>query len=231
MPSLLYVALENMVWISTQTAREWGRYWAAPWWYKLRGALAWAWLGSSPNLAIARYWRRTHPDEPLRGGLPEDCGDLTYGELLPGAACQLLEWAQLKAGERVVDLGCGRGILPLVAALAYALPALGVDIIGEYVDRGERAAKLMGVEKLCQFQVLDFCQGPLPSGALYFIPATCLSEESYRALVAQLGAVSAPGQKFFSLSRPLPFKKWSAPQVREIPCTWGPARVYYQYRL
>ena len=90
MPSLLYVALENMVWISTQTAREWGRYWAAPWWYKLRGALAWAWLGSSPNLAIARYWRRTHPDEPLRGGLPEDCGDLTYGELLPGAACLML---------------------------------------------------------------------------------------------------------------------------------------------
>ena len=68
---------------------------------------------------------------------------LWHGQLAP-AQQAMLEAAQLQAGERVLDVACGTGIVSFAAARAVAPggDVLGVDLSGRMVEAAQRRASL-----------------------------------------------------------------------------------------
>lgn len=216
---LLGVGLANGAWVAGRTAVELARFGRSSWWWRLRLALVRAWLGSSPLQVIAR--------EGPGSGLGE--GDLVYGETLPGTAFELLELLEVGPGDIVVDLGCGRGVVPLVAGLAFGARAVGLEALEGFVERGERTARALSLEKV-SFQQGDFRVGRLPEGTAYFLAGTSLEPASWSAVTRRLAAVAWPGVRAASLSQALPEQDWELLGTRRMPFSWGPATVFLHRR-
>ncbi|MGM9998798.1 MAG: methyltransferase [Candidatus Bruticola sp.] len=223
---LIWVALENMFWIFRQTLREAILYSRFRWWYKVRFSLMLSWLGSSPNLAVLRFLRKNSPQMLQGGGLPDDCGGLTYGETLPGTAYRLLKLASASAQTKVADLGCGRGIVPLTAASAFQAPSIGLDIIEEYIHRGRKAAHLLNLTDQVDFQELNFCHDKIPSADIYFLTGLCLEDKTWRKLQKQLAAQAPEEAVVISVSRLLRGPEWELQSRQTEAFTWGTAEVY-----
>ena len=192
----------------------------------MRWALYKAWFGYSPNLAIHKHLKNNNP-EILQGNyLPDDCGDLTYGETLPGTAYDLLKTLEINSESKVVDLGCGRGVFPLVAGAAFGAESIGCDIIEDYITRGNRATGYLNLQDKIKFQLLDFTRDPLPPADLYFLSATCLQEETWQKLLTNLHRTAKPDNQVLSISQPLPHSLWQLQMRANVAFTWGKATVY-----
>ena len=77
-------------------------------------------------------------------------------------AAKLVKFAQVKAGQRVLDVGCGTGVVAITAARRGA-KASGLDLTPALLERARENASLAGVE-------VDFIEGdaealPYPDGA------------------------------------------------------------------
>lgn len=74
---------------------------------------------------------------------------------------RMLEIAEVKAGDYVVDLGSGDGRIVITAAQKYRARGLGVDIDVELVERSRALAKEAGVADRARFEVGDVLQADL----------------------------------------------------------------------
>ena len=74
---------------------------------------------------------------------------------------RMLEIAEVKAGDHVVDLGSGDGRIVITAAQKYGARGLGVDIDAELIERSRALAKEAGVADRAQFEVGDVLQADL----------------------------------------------------------------------
>lgn len=214
---LLGVGLKNMGYVACRTASELRSYGGRGWWWRLRIALRLNWFGTSP-LGILKKETDNIPD------------DLVYGETFPGTAYEILQKLDITAEDSIVDLGCGRGVVPLTAALAFGIKSCGIDIINGYIERCRKTAASLSLEELADFLKLDFRHAPLPKASIYFIAGTCLSDESWKELMERLEKASKPGTRAVSLSQPLPSDKWDILRRETMPFTWGPTQVYFQIR-
>lgn len=225
--SLFYSALENIFWITSQTCRELKEHGTSSWWWQVRWALYKAWFGYSPNLAIHKYFKEHHPELLQENNyLPDDCGDLTYGETLPGTAYHLLKTLEIGPQSKVVDLGCGRGVFSLVAGAAFGAESIGCDLLEDYIIRGNKAASYLNLQEKVKFQLLDFTKDPLPSADLYFLSATCLQEETWQKLLTNLHRTTKHDDQALSISQPLPHSLWQLQMRANVPFTWGEATIY-----
>jgi protein-L-isoaspartate O-methyltransferase len=136
------------------------------WWWKLR----WAVWREFRDLDIAA----------IVGG---ESADLSYGETPTVTLARILEVAELTPGARFVDLGAGRGVTVLAAAL-MGYSASGLEIVGEYVLRARRAAQRLAVE--VEFRQQDFLQGEWPEGDLYLMNSTAFGEDMRDKLTERL---------------------------------------------
>lgn len=229
---LLLIAFENIFWIIKQTIREFFLYGGCLWWYRLRLSLMLSWLGSSPNAAVLRYFKQ-HAPQMLQNGhnLPDDCGDLTYGETLPGTAYALLKLVGASKRTKVVDLGCGRGVVPLTAALAFDSEAVGIDIVADYIKRGQRAVSLLGLKNKVSFAEADFSHHKLPAADIYFLTSVCLDSKTWAALQKNLLRYAPRGAKVISVSRELSYPGWEICDRLVYPFTWDEATVYIYHRI
>ncbi|GEM_PF-1060853 len=216
---LLGVGLANAAWVTTRTGIELLRFGRSSWWWRLRWAMIRAWVGQTPLGVVRR--------EGAASGLSEE--DLVYGETLPGTAFDLLKALEVGSQDIVIDLGCGRGVLPLVAGLAFQARAVGLEVLEGFVSRGRRAAEFLGLDGV-DFQKGDFREGPLPRGTVYFLAGTCLEPSSWAAVTRNL-ADSAPARaRAVSLSQALPSAEWEALGRREMAFSWGSATVFLHRR-
>jgi SAM-dependent methyltransferase len=74
---------------------------------------------------------------------------------------RMLQLAQPKAGERLVDLGSGDGRIVIQAAKRFGTSGLGVDIDPKLVGLARENAKRAGVEALTRFEVQDLFETDL----------------------------------------------------------------------
>lgn len=75
------------------------------------------------------------------------------------ALTTLLMEKYLKPGEKVLDVGCGSGILSIIAARLGASRVLGIDIDDEAVTASEENGELNGVMDIARFQIGDLTEG------------------------------------------------------------------------
>jgi len=74
---------------------------------------------------------------------------------------RMLQLAQPKSGERLVDLGSGDGRIVIEAAKRFGATGLGVDIDPKLVTLARENAKRAGVEALTRFEVQDLFETDL----------------------------------------------------------------------
>jgi SAM-dependent methyltransferase len=74
---------------------------------------------------------------------------------------RMLQLAQPKAGERLVDLGSGDGRIVIEAARRFGAKGLGVDIDPKLVNLARANARRAGVESLTSFEVRDLFETDL----------------------------------------------------------------------
>ncbi len=198
----------------------------------MRFSLMLSWLGSSPNVAVLRYFQQ-HAPQRLQNGhnLPDDCGDLTYGETLPGTAYALLKTVGASEKTKVADLGCGRGVVPLTATLAFGSQSVGIDIVPDYIKRGRRAANLLGLKNKVSFQEADFSHDKLPIANIYFLTAVCLDTKTWLALQKNLLKQAPQGSQVISVSRKLNSSEWELYHQSAYPFTWDEATVYIYRKI
>ena len=75
------------------------------------------------------------------------------------ALTTLLMEKYLKPGEKVLDVGCGSGILSIIAARLGASRVLGIDIDDEAVTASEENGERNGVMDIARFQMGDLTEG------------------------------------------------------------------------
>jgi SAM-dependent methyltransferase len=88
----------------------------------------------------------------------------------------MLDLAELKPGERLIDLGSGDGRIVLAAARRGA-SALGVELASDLVRRAREAARFEGLEARASFRRDDLFIVPLRGAdvvTLYLLPAVNL---------------------------------------------------------
>jgi cyclopropane fatty-acyl-phospholipid synthase-like methyltransferase len=67
----------------------------------------------------------------------------------------MLDMASITDNDRVYDLGCGDGRIPIAAASLYGARGVGIDIEPYWVDESRLSAKAAGVAEFVQFEAGD----------------------------------------------------------------------------
>lgn len=188
-------------------------------WYRiLSRELKKAYRWSNP-FSLSRQGRR-HLNLPAE--------DLIFGEITPSTAWLLLKQLGIDQADHVVELGAGRALFSLTAALAYGCQASALEIIPTFTLRTNQIAINLGLKKLTAYTA-NVLIDPLPSGSVYYLSATTFRATSWRTLNSKLQNVD-PGTRAISLSQPLELKYWTIEEELKLPFSWGITTVYLQQR-
>ena len=111
------------------------------------------------------------------------------------ATLELAELAGLKAGMRVLDVGCGIGGPSRVLAGRYGCRVTGVDLCGEYCEVASMLAERLGLAHLVDYRQGDACTLPFADATfdLVWTQHVAMNVPDKRALYAGMARVLKPG--------------------------------------
>jgi len=127
---------------------------------------------------------------------------------------RMLSLAQVRAGDHVIDLGSGDGVIVITAATKYELTAYGVDIDEELIRLSNLRAKNLGINQRVLFEVKDIFKTDLSKASvvtLYLLP------EMMERLESKLYSELQPGTRIVSHDYFFPNWKHSAQVDFSIP--------------
>ncbi len=75
---------------------------------------------------------------------------------------KLAEGCQIRAGSKVLDIGCGKGTGALYLARRYKCTVIGIDIERRFIEQANNLARHQGVAGQVQFQIGDALNLPFP---------------------------------------------------------------------
>ncbi len=145
----------------------------------------------------------------------------------------LVEFADVRAGERVLDMGCGRGAVLLAAArrVGAAGRAVGIDLSPAMVEHCRADAERAGLRNVAvaamDAQRLSFATASFDAVLCGFMLFLCPAPE--RALEQALGVLRPGGRVVISTFPPERDRRWwwlhalirrhAADQVVQLPCS------------
>lgn len=201
------MGVANLFYRQTLFLEELRELGAQAWWRRLRRAL----------------WR-----ESLRGPLLRVVGkegDLTYGETPPLTAHRILSELGVGAQDHVVDLGCGLGMIPIIARLAFGARGTGLELVEPLARRASQLASRLGLDDVI-FHA-DFRNGIPPDGTVYFAWPTTLEPATWARLQEEMLSLPA-GTRAVTITEPL--KNWTVTRKCEHAYSWGRCLTYYHVR-
>lgn len=86
---------------------------------------------------------------------------------------KMLEMAQVRRGDFLIDLGCGDGRIVVMAAKRYGARGLGIDLDPVRIDEARLNARTEGVDGRVEFRVGDLFEADLSPASvvtLYLLP-------------------------------------------------------------
>lgn len=194
----------------------------------LRHRLWMSWQGALALGGEFWYWRLGYALwlEGLRGSArhaPSSSSDWTYGETPLWTAFRLLQWAHAQPGQRLVEVGCGRGIVSLVAASVWGMPSVGLEALGERADKARWLVRALQLERI-RIETSQV-RAQVEEADLYFLTPTTWSEENWRGVVQALEG-APPGARALVLTQPIP--GWEILKEERFPYSWGWCKTFLQ---
>ncbi len=153
-------------------------------------------LGARDAETEAAFGRHIHwgywEDPAAADGTAND-----FGQAAENLCREMFEHAQLAAGQRVVDVGCGfGGTLDSLAQHVPGLHRVGVNIDHRQLRRGKECFSPAGVPGSLAFLQADACRLPLESASCDAAFAVeCLFHIDRKTCLAELGRVLKPGAR------------------------------------
>lgn len=87
--------------------------------------------------------------------------DVPYVPTPVAVVDKMLEMAQVKRGDYLIDLGCGDGRIVVAAAKRFGARGLGIDLDPVRIDEARKNARSAGVESSVEFRVGDLFEADL----------------------------------------------------------------------
>jgi SAM-dependent methyltransferase len=136
--------------------------------------------------------------------------DAPYAQTSPAIVEAMLDLAEIRRGERLLDLGCGDGRI-VIAAARRGAHAMGVDIDSRRIAEAEAAALRARVSERARFCREDLFTTPLGEAeviTLYLLPHV------NGWLRPRLIAETRPGTRI--VSHAFPMGPWAPTVVRRV---------------
>ena len=195
---------------------------ARGWWWRLHWAAMRHFFLDPPARVVMR--------ESPALGLPS--GQCVYGETPVLTYVTLMRLAGITRDDMVIDLGCGRGLGLMGAALFYGVRARGIEIVPTLLERARKVAHDVGLEGQVTWTCGDILEEDLSEGSIFYVASTTFDRRIMSLLSDRLAEVGRQRARegrspltVFTLTRELhpPFAvTWS----HRYPMTWGWATVY-----
>ncbi len=210
---------------------------------KLGEALEVLFLGPREAAALARfpslvrleflYWvyylfRFLPLDIHLQGRPLRDrpFGDFRFGETPYTTALRILQEVDLKPGQRLVDLGCGRGKMVFTAALAFEAEAVGIDLLPIYVQTGEKISQRLGLQRQVEFRLEDFTLTEVFDADVIYIAGSIFEESTREELLAMVEQLQ-PGCRWVSVGWESHHELLEPTNSLRLLFSWGYETAYF----
>ncbi len=190
--------------------------WPRLWWAFVRTSVRGLWLSPYDEGGFERV------AASKRAGLSKKA--LTYGETTVWGARRILRWAGAGRGERVLDLGCGRGRV-LLAARSLGADARGVELLAGHVEAVQQPLAAVGIDVVHG----EAATAPLDDVDCVYLTWTCFSETARQRLATHLGRLR-PGARVVTVSWPLEAPGFVPRGAKTAWFSWGRADVFVQER-
>lgn len=174
-------------------------------------------IGSRPYRLCRDYWS-------ARGAEPYQYGETPL--LTLETIAQLAGWGR---EDRLLDLGCGRGITAFYLRLATGARVRGVEVIPQLIRTARRVARTLSLSDL-EFYQHDIMQCDYQWATGLYLYGTCFDEEwiaSWSRCVERLPRGAVIATVSWEVTSPLFRKK----AERLLPFGWGRSRVIISERL
>ena len=125
-------------------------------------------VATTPLLASLAACAQTSPDPEPNKEL-----DTPFVTTPQNVVDAMLDLAQVRAGDRLLDLGSGDGRIVITAAKRFGVPGLGVEIDPRLVEHARASAKAEGVSDRARFEIQDLFQTDLTQASvitMYLLP-------------------------------------------------------------
>lgn len=126
------------------------------------------------------------------------------------AVDKMLEMAEIKSGDVLIDLGSGDGRIPITAAKAYGIRAYGVDIDLELIEKSNENAKREGVSDRVSFKQQDLFETDLGDATVITMFLLTSINDKLRPRLQQL----KPGTRVLSYS--FGMSDWKPDRVERV---------------
>lgn len=97
----------------------------------------------------------------------------------------MLELVNLQPGETLIDLGCGDGRIPIMAAEEFDAFGIGIDINERFIQEARGQAKALGIGDKVKFLNNDIFEVDLSSADVITIYLTTSANEKLRPKLEQ----------------------------------------------
>ncbi|NDD30952.1 MAG: hypothetical protein EB084_22075 [Proteobacteria bacterium] len=213
-------ALFSMVtWELALNLSEMARLGRRGWYWRLHLAMTRAYTFDSA-------WRVVTREAPATG-LSEM--QLVYGETPAFTMLAMLARVGISPEDTLIDLGCGRGIAVMAAALEWPLSAVGIDALPTFVERGNVIARRLGIDDRVTLRHENFVDADLSQGTVFYAAATTFERDIIDTVAEKVARQASSAKRplrFITLSQPL-LPPWKMVEKLTLPMTWGRNTVYF----
>ena len=134
--------------------------------------------------------------------------DVPYVQTAPAVVTKMLQMAQVRKNDVVVDLGCGDGRIVIAAVTQFGARGIGYDIDPDRITEARENARRAGVESRAQFVQRNFFEAPIGQATVvtvYLLPPVM------ERIKPRLRSELRPGTRIVSHS--FPMRDWPPEQV------------------
>jgi precorrin-6B methylase 2 len=140
---------------------------------------------------------------------------------------RMLALAQVTREDRVVDLGCGDGRIPIRAAQKYGARGIGVDIDPKRIEEARLNARNAGVEHLVDFRLEDALTTDLSKATVVTLYLHTSANRKLRPILARQ---LSPGARIVSHAFSMG-TDWPADKVEHFTSASGDQITLYLWKV
>lgn len=125
-----------------------------------------------------------------------------YGETPLLVLARLAKECGLCSKDRIIEMGCGRGIGVFFLSYLVGCPVVGIDWVPTFIDRAKAISNAVHPQLPVEFLCQDMVDTDLSSATCIYLYGTCLDDAVIEVLVDRFEALG-PSVKIVTVSYPL----------------------------